>query len=105
MYPSYNVGDMALIRKCSAEQVKIGDVIEYRRKDFSVIHRVIDIYMEDGDIFFITKGDNNRLEDSEPVEKDQIVGKAFAKVPYIAYPTVWINLNKNTDNVDVELGN
>ena len=103
MYPNLCVGDMALVLKCKAKDVKIGDVIEYKRKDFSVIHRVKDMYKKDDKIYIITMGDNNTVEDAEPVEEDQVQGRVIAKIPYIAYPTVWMNQNKNAD-VDVELG-
>ena len=38
--------------------INVGDIIEYQRKDFSVIHRVIDKYSRNGEVFLITKGDN-----------------------------------------------
>ena len=103
MFPSYSVGDLALVRKCSANEINVDDVIEYQRKDFSVIHRVVDKYVKDDKTYFITKGDNNNVEDADPVKEDQIVGVVFFKIPYLAYPTIWMNMNNNS-NVDVELG-
>ena len=104
MFPTLSIGDMALVQKCNARDLKIGDVIEYKRKNFSVIHRITDIYIRDEKLYFITKGDNNNLEDSEPVEEEQIQGKVIFRIPYIAYPTVWLNMNKDTSGVDVQLG-
>ena len=105
MVPNYNIGDFVLIQKCSAKDIKIDDVIEYRRNNFSVIHRVIEKYEENGKIFFITKGDNNDSKDPEPVSQEQLQGKVIARVPYLAMPKIWLNnLMTNKTNVDVELG-
>ena len=103
MYPNLCVGDMALVLKCSAKDVKVGDVIEYKRKDFSVIHRVIDMYIKEEKIYLITRGDNNTVEDAEPVTEEQVQGKVISRIPYIAYPTIWMNQDKKAD-VDIELG-
>ena len=104
MVPEFNVGDLAIIKKCNANDIKIQDVIEYQMDGYTVIHRVINIYQEDGEFFFITKGDNNSSEDSLPVREEQLIGKATFKIPYIALPTIWIhNLSAKTQ-VDVETG-
>ena len=104
MEPVLNIGDLVIVRKCNDNDINVGDIIEYRRKDFSVIHRVIDKYERNGEIFLITKGDNNTVADEE-IEAKQIVGKVIFKIPYIAYPTIWINnLTKVKTNVDVQLG-
>ena len=104
MYPNLCVGDLAIILKCDADSVKVGDVIEYKRKDFSVIHRVKDKYIKDETIYFITRGDNNNIDDSDPVKADQLTGRVIARIPYLAYPTIWINNLRGYANVDVELG-
>ena len=106
MKPTINVGDLMIIQKCSANDVKVDDIIEYVRKNYSVIHRVIDKYQVDGETFFITKGDNNDTADSEPVRESQLKGKAIARIPYFALPTIWLDsLSGRQSNVEVELGN
>jgi signal peptidase len=71
---------------------------------YTVIHRIITITQEDGEFFFITKGDNNTSEDKTPVSEQQLIGKVILKIPYLALPTIWIhNLNAKTQ-VDVETG-
>ena len=106
MKPTINVGDLMIIQKCNANDIKVNDIIEYARKDYTVIHRVIDIYQEDGEFFFITKGDNNDSADSDPVRENQLKGKAIFRIPYLALPTIWIDsLSGRQSNVDVETGN
>lgn len=105
MEPEISIGDLVIIQKCNLNDIDVGTVIEYKRKDFSVVHRVLEKNQNDGDIVLITKGDNNTGPDIDPVYKEQVVGRAIAKIPYIAWPTIWIqNLRGQTSNVDVEMG-
>ena len=106
MEPNYNVGDVVLVKKCNANDIQVGDVIEYVRKDYSVIHRVKEKYQEDGEFFFITKGDNNGEDDKDPVSETKVKGKVIARIPYLALPTIWIDrLSGRQANVEVETGN
>ena len=105
MYPELKVGDLTIIQKCNANNVKVQDIIEYKMDGYTVIHRVKEIYQKDGEFFFITKGDNNNSEDKLPVSEEQLIGKAIFKIPYLALPTVWLhNINAKTQ-VEVETGN
>ena len=106
MYPNINLGDVVIIQKCNANDLEVGTVIEYKRKDFSVIHRVVEITQKDGKFTLITQGDNNDGPDMDPVKEDQIVGKVIARIPYLAWPTIWIdNLRGATaSEVDVQMG-
>lgn len=89
MDPTIAVGDIAIIKKCSINDVEIGDIIEYRKENISVIHRVIDIIQENGEFFIVAKGDNNDSEDKK-VSEDQLLGKYLFKVRYLGYPAVWM---------------
>ena len=106
MYPNINMGDLVIVQKCNINDIEVGTVIEYKRKDFSVIHRVIEITQKDGEFTIITQGDNNDGPDSDPVKEDQIVGRVIGRVPYLAWPTIWIdNLRGATaPEVDVQMG-
>lgn len=104
MEPELNVGDLTLIKKCSANDVNISDIIEYQMDGYTVIHRVIDIYQTDGEIFFITKGDNNEDEDRLPVREEQLIGKVIFKIRYIALPTVWLSNFHSQTQVEVDTG-
>ena len=105
MKPTLYVGDLVLIKKCNANSVEENDIIEYQRKDYSVIHRVIEKYQKDGETFFITKGDNNKHADSEPVSEQKLKGKVILRIPYLAMPTIWIDaLSGRQAYVDVETG-
>ena len=106
MKPTLNVGDLVFIKKCNANSIEVNDVIEYKRQNYSVIHRVVSKYQKDGVFYFITKGDNNSNNDTDPVREEYLKGKVVGRIPYLAMPTIWIdNLGGRQVNVDVETGN
>ncbi len=93
MKPVFERGAIVVIQKASPMDVKVGDIVQYDIPDRSVTHRVIKIKESDdetGRRTFITKGDNSPSIDV-PVQEDQIVGIIRAQIPYVGYPSVWLN--------------
>ena len=97
------VGDIAILKKCDAEEVKEGDIIQYQKGKITVIHRVIAKYYENDECFFITKGDNNKEQDKEPVSETQLLGKEIFSIRYLGYPAVMLNRIRNSIGI-AELG-
>ncbi|MDO4282629.1 MAG: signal peptidase I [Clostridia bacterium] len=86
MEPNINIGDIVITKNIEneGENVKIGDVISYRKGQAVITHRVVQIdYNEDGEIMFKTKGDSNNAEDSEEVKYSNIEGKVERVIPKI----------------------
>lgn len=105
MKPEVDIGDMVIMKSIKTEDIKEGDIIGYKLNDSTIVHRVKTINNSRGEYSFITKGDNNRFEDAEPVTEGQIVGKVIFKVKYIAYPTIWLHsLYSGREDVGVETG-
>lgn len=101
------VGDVVILKKCTAEDLDVGDIVQYQKDDFTVIHRVISKYYEDGKCFLITKGDNNQVEDFLPVSEEQVIAKEIFSIRYIGLPAVWLNnskLFKVPDTSSIEKG-
>jgi len=80
-------------------QVEPGDVCVFRTIDnpIPIVHRVIHIRAHpNGEFDFLTKGDNNVVDDSQGLyrhgvkwlHQDNIVGCARGYVPYIGYATI-----------------
>lgn len=105
MEKELHVGDVVIIKKCSANDIEEGDIIEYQMEGYTVIHRVTKKTQKNGRFTFITKGDSNNTEDSEPVTQEQIIGKVIFKVRYIGYPAVWIHNLQTEESLTVETGN
>lgn len=95
------VGDIVILKKCSASDVNEGDIIQYQKGSVTIIHRVLSKYNEKGKIFFITKGDNNKAEDPEPVSESQVLGKQIFSVKYLGLPAVFISRMGSTTNADL----
>lgn len=105
MEPELYVGDVAVIQKCNPNDVEEGDIIEYQMNGYTVIHRVIKKTQQNGQFSFITKGDNNNTEDSEPVTEEQLIGKVIFKVRFLGYPAVWLHKLNAVQQTEVETGN
>jgi signal peptidase len=88
MSPLIGAGDIVIIAKVPGENIKVGDVIQFRKGGgVTVIHRVIDIEETEGRKFFITKGDANDEADIDPVIPQNVVGKfvfAIRKIGWIS---------------------
>lgn len=98
-------GDVVLIKKCNANSVNVGDIVEYKMEGYTVIHRIIEKRQRNGRYFFVTKGDNNNAPDLEEVKEDQLIGKVIFKIKYIGYPAIWFHLLKNEEKtVKVDKG-
>lgn len=81
---------------------KIGDIIIFKPNEKStaprpIIHRIVNIN-EQGIIQ--TKGDHNEKQltslnniyktDETKITKDQLIGKAIIKIPYLGWPKIWL---------------
>ena len=72
MNPSIRKGNMIIVKK--QNDYEEGDVITYIGSDENLVtHRIVRKYEN----VFITKGDNNNVEDESEVKKEQIIGKVI----------------------------
>lgn len=90
MVPAYERGDAVIYEKITADNVKIGDIIAFKKNDIIITHRVVEIRNNTKHIF-ITKGDANNSVDAFEVEGYEVLGKVEYRIRYIGYPTLWIN--------------
>jgi len=90
MEPKMYPGDVVIIAKVPADNVELGDIIQFRvPEEVTIMHRVIEIQeTEEGGKLFITKGDANDKPDSEPVIPQNVVGKAVLTIPKIGWASV-----------------
>ncbi len=87
MEPELSVGDVIIIKSCA--NYEVGDIITYSVDDkYFVTHRIIE---REGNNF-VTKGDNNNVEDNQAVFKENIEGKVIlnSKVLRIMYEHYWL---------------
>ena len=85
MYPEIESGDLIICHTIAAEDVQVNDVISFydpMGNGTSVVtHRVLEIREENGELSFITKGDNNNVEDQKPVPADALIGIYQSRIP------------------------
>lgn len=94
MEPNIKIGDAVILHKVKKDDVlNIGDVIAFDKGDKLTVHRVVEILESDGEYYYNTKGDNNNVADGIYLSIEDIKGVMVVKIPFIAYPSVWIEKN------------
>jgi signal peptidase len=94
MRPVLDVGDIVIVAKVTAANIRLGDIIQYKKMEnqaiITILHRVIKIEEAGGAKSFITRGDANNAPDTEPVIPENVVGKVIYTVPKIGWLSVFI---------------
>ncbi|MBS3163747.1 signal peptidase I [Candidatus Woesearchaeota archaeon] len=84
----FNKGDIMVLIGRKPLNIKVGDVAVFKGslKD-PIIHRVVRIFMEDGNYYIQTKGDNNGASrnDELKIPVDSILGKAVLRIPWLGW--------------------
>ena len=97
MEPNINVYDVVLDKKVNnINKLKVGDVITFKSNSIIsnglvVTHRINKIENNNGEIYFITKGDNNQNPDSGKVNNENIYGKVIMKIPQLGRLTTFLS--------------
>ncbi|MEO9327358.1 signal peptidase I [Gordonia aurantiaca] len=108
MSPDYPPGTLIVVKPRPADEIRVGDVITYQIRSGSpevVTHRVIDVTEnEQGELRFITQGDNNGVADAEPVRPVQVRGELWYSVPYIGWVNNWFTKDLRTVTIFVLAG-
>jgi signal peptidase len=87
MYPTIKPYSLITVRETAPEKLEVGDVISFISRQPEIYgmvntHRIYEITEdEDGQMAFVTMGDNNPVPDSYYVYPDEIVGKVVAHTP------------------------
>ena len=82
MEPSIKSGDVIVVKKSKAKNLKVGDIITFKTKNEIITHRILEIISnESSENTYITKGDNNNVEDTEKVTYSNIEGKSVIIIP------------------------
>ena len=85
MVPTFKTGDLIIIKKCNTSSLKEGDIITFhtiiQNQYVLNTHRISKIEEFGSVRTFITKGDNNLIEDTHIIADGDIVGKYVGKLP------------------------
>ena len=89
MKDEYVIGDILISKHVSSDEINIGDNVTYlgekkELKGLIITHKVIDKDERDGQVYFITKGIANELQDPE-ISYDQVYGKVVYKTIFLSF--------------------
>ena len=98
MTPTIKVGDTIMVRRVDYKTLKKGDIITFKSSDsrlngIIITHRINEVLKDsNGNITFVTKGDNNYDVDDSVVLPQNIYGKVVVKLPFFT------TIKKNISN-------
>lgn len=94
MEPTYPPGTMVVIKPTPAEDLRPGDVVTYQLRSGEatvVTHRITQqLRTAEGNLLFITQGDNNPVADQTPVQPVQVRGKLWYALPWIGWVATYV---------------
>lgn len=86
MAPTFQAGDLILIRSCDPASLKEGDIVTFHtiiNNEFALnTHRIAEIQGQADARSYVTKGDNNDIADIHMITDGDIVGKFVARLPH-----------------------
>jgi signal peptidase len=85
MSPTFDAGDLILVKKCDVSTLKEQDIVTFHtiiNNEYALnTHRIIEIQDSDGIRSYTTKGDNNDIADTHIIADGDIVGKYVGRIP------------------------
>lgn len=98
MRPTYEPGDLVVIRHKDPRDIRIGEIITYQVRSGEselVTHRVIARQSTtDNTIAFTTQGDANKLPDATLIYDYQIHGTVWYRIPMLGWVNNWFTGDK-----------
>jgi len=106
MEPVIKPGDMIIVEKISSmedvDNLKVGDIIQYKKYSYMVSHRIIEITEEADAKHFRTMGDNNSGPDVDLVKPEDLRGRIRFVVPKLGLLTLLIKKDDSVPLEDIE---
>ncbi|ELU05342.1 hypothetical protein CAPTEDRAFT_152214 [Capitella teleta] len=120
MEPAFFRGDLLFLTNYKEEPIRVGEIVVFKveGREIPIVHRVLKVHeksvcfafillfilgsllllREDGSVKFLTKGDNNQVDDrglyaagQHWLQKKDVVGRARGYVPYVGTVTILMN--------------
>uniref|UniRef100_A0A915Q638 Signal peptidase complex catalytic subunit SEC11 n=2 Tax=Bilateria TaxID=33213 RepID=A0A915Q638_9BILA len=101
MEPAFYRGDLLLLTNDDSDPIRAGDITVFKveGRDIPIVHRVIKVHEKSNEeTKFLTKGDNNQVDDRGLYASGQfwltrkdVVGRAKGFVPYVGMVTILMN--------------
>ena len=95
MLPTFARGDAVIMKKIDKKdlkKLKKGTILYYSKEGRLIVHRIVSVkHTDDGKVEVTTKGDNGNADDPWVITEDDMIGTVSFMIPYIGYPSVWVN--------------
>lgn len=99
MEPAYYRGDILFLELWEYPPIDTGDVVVYSvsDRDIPIVHRIVSVHDDDKDLWLLTKGDNNNVNDrslyrnSLWIKRENLMGRVRLYLPYVGIITIWLN--------------
>ena len=95
MLPTFARGEAVIMKKIDKKdlkKLKKGTILYYSKEGRLIVHRIVSVkHTDDGKVEVTTKGDNNNANDPWVITEDDMIGTVSFMIPYIGYPSVWVN--------------
>lgn len=97
MESEIKTGDVIVVKEVDTKTLNVGDIIAFKDSNNIVTtHRIVEITEAEGETRYITKGDNNNVEDSGYVLPSQVEGIYKFRVGRLRkFSNVCANSNRN----------
>ena len=97
MEPKFYPGDLVITKHKNKTDIKVDDIVTFRDNEGVIItHRIIEKTNEG----YITKGDNNNVNDADILKKENIIGEVKFSIPKLGYVSSFLS---NPKIISVEL--
>lgn len=100
MEPTIDVGDIIIIDNNLGTPIRAGDIVVFRLKgrEIPIVHRVVQAREgRDQELKFLTKGDNNSIDDTglyprgqRWIQREAILGRVRFVIPKIGHFTIFM---------------
>lgn len=96
MEPGIRPGDVVIVRRITEEreiyQLEEGEILNFQQKEINITHRILKIREDEaGNRSFVTKGDNNASEDTQPVQPNDVNGTVVRILPKAGIPVLLLH--------------
>jgi signal peptidase I len=93
MAPALSVGDLVVVHRVAASEVRAGDVVTMTLgAGTTITHRVVAVTSTDEGPVFVTRGDANSTADPVAARADQLRGRLTSQVAFLGFLLAMISM-------------
>ena len=95
MFPFFKNGEIITVKKCRADELRIGNIVVFKVDNKWVTHRLLKIILQNNKTYFIAKGDSCKKKDPMFTEEN-LIGKVVSHLHNDKHKNLESNYYKKT---------